>query len=121
MLTIKFKNTTDKVITLDAIGLDPVAPNGTIEVPEDLATPGRTDAGQRSKSPIECVAPQLEPADKAEKEAWMKTPPPPEPRSKIVSVSKRAPDEAPGVKALRELRAKQEAEAKAKAATPATK
>lgn len=115
MLTIKFKNTTDRVIVLDSIGLPPVEPNGTVEVPEDLATPGRTDAGQRSKSAIECVAPQLEPADKAEKEAWLKVPPPPTPVSKIVSVAKQAPQEAPGVKALRELRAKQQAEAAAKA------
>ena len=110
-MSMKFKNTTNKVIVLDAVGLPPVAPNGTVDVPDSIAAPSRTDAGQRAKSVIECVAPQLEPADKADKELWLATPPPPEPRSKIVTVARRMPDEAPGVKALRELRAKQQAEA----------
>lgn len=122
-MSMKFKNPTDHVIILDAVGLPPVAPKGEVEIPDDLAAPGRTDAGQRSKSAIECVAPQLEPSDKADKEAWLKVPPMPAPVSKIVSVGRREPQEAPGVKALRELRAKQQAEAKAKSdtVTPVTK
>lgn len=111
---MKFKNPTEHVLLLDAVGLPPVAPGGEVEIPDHLAAPGRTDAGARAKSPIECVAPQLVPADKNDREAWMKTPPAPTPVSKIVTVAKRMPDEAPGVKALRELRAKQQAEAKAK-------
>lgn len=121
MATMKFKNTTKHVILLDSIGLPPVPPEGVIEVPDALAAPGRTDAGARSKSVIECVAPQLEPADKADMELWLQTPPAPTPVSRIVTIARRAPQEAPGVRALREMRAKQQAEAKkaAPVVTPA--
>lgn len=111
---MKFKNTTDHVIILDCLGLPPVAPKGEADIPDEFCAPGRTDAGQRAKSMIENVAPQLEPSSAADKELWKATPPAPTPVSKIVTVAKRAPDEAPGVKALRELRAKQQAEAAAK-------
>lgn len=117
---MKFKNTTKHVILLDAIGLPPVGPEETVDVPDAIAAPGRTDAGARSKSVIECVAPQLEPASKADKELWLQTPPPPTPVSRIVTVARRMPQEAPGVKALRELRLKQQADAKkAEAPKPA--
>lgn len=113
--TMKFKNTSQHVVILDSVGLDPVAPGGEVDIPLELAAPGRSDSGARSKSAIECVAPQLEPSAEADRKLWKQTPPPPEPRSKIVSVSARQPQEAPGVKALREAHAKQLAEAKAKA------
>lgn len=116
--TMKFKNTTDKVIILDSIGLDPVKPHGEIDVPLELCAPGRTAAGSRSKSVLECVAPQLKPSDPKDAEIWGAVPTPPTPKSKIVSLARHVPQEAPGVKALRELKAKQEAEAKASVSTP---
>lgn len=120
--TMKFKNTSDRVVILDAVGLDPVAPGGEVEIPLELAAPGRTDAGSRAKSAIECVAPQLKPSSEADRKLWEATPPAPEPKSKIVTIASRQAQEAPGVKALREAHAKQQAEAKAKeaAAKPAT-
>lgn len=107
-MAMKFKNTTDHVIILDALGLPPVAPKGTVDVPEELCAPSRTDGGQRAKSALECVAPQLEPVDPEDKKVWLDLPPLPEPRSRVVTIAKRAPEEAPGVKALRDLRAKQQ-------------
>lgn len=127
---IRFKNPTKHTIKLESVGLDDVPPEGEIDVPLALAAPGRTDSGVRAKSPIECVAPQLIPADESDRKAWMDVPAPPTPVSKIVSIAARAPQEAPGVKALREKRealvkaeqeknAQKEAQAAQKPAAPA--
>lgn len=123
--TIRFKNPTDRTIKLEACGLEDVEAGGEIDVPIELAAPGRTDNGKRAKSSIECVAPQLVPVEEADRKAWEMTPTPPEPKSKIVSIAARAKDEAPGVKALRLqrealIKAEQEKQA-AKAAAGAAK
>ena len=102
--TMRFKNPTQHVILLDAIGLDPVAPGGTVDVPIELCAPGRGDNGKRSKSSLENVAPQLMPFAEEDATAWKATPAVPAPVSRIVSIAGRRPTEAPGVKALREQR-----------------
>lgn len=109
--TMVFHNPTEHTIKLDSIGLDPVAPGQDVEVPLYLAAPVRADNGQRGKSPLEQVAPQLHPKDPADKAAWLEVPPHATAQSKIVTIAARAPSESPGVKALRE---KAEAAAKAK-------
>lgn len=114
--TITFVNKSDHLIILDSVGLDPVPAGGTVEVPLHLAAPTRRDSGNRGKSPIEQVAPQLEPKDPEVKALWLQAPEPATPVSKIVSITPRAPSEAPGVKALREKR-----EAQATAAVPVKK
>lgn len=112
--TMVFHNPTEHTIRLDAIGLDPVPPNGEVEIPISLAAPTRTDNNQRGKSPLEQVAPQLEPKDPADRADWLKIPPHASPQSRVVSVTARPASEAPGVKALRESR-------EAKAASEAQK
>lgn len=97
-----FTNTTNHTIVLDAVGLDPVPPNGDCLVPLTLAAPIRADNGQRGASPIEQVAPQLQPKDPAELKEWKKVPPMATPVSRVVTLSKRDPSEPPGVRALRE-------------------
>jgi hypothetical protein len=114
--TIKFKNPTDRTIKLESIGLEDVEAGAEIEIPIELAAPGRSDSGNRTKSAIECVAPQLQPVDPIDLKAWMATPGAPEPKSKIVTIAARQGSEAPGVKALREQR--QKAQDKAQAVTP---
>lgn len=116
-----FVNPTDHVIKLDAIGLDPVAAKAEVEIPLSLCAPYRTDNGQRGKSPVEQVAPQLHPKNADERKAWEEIPAPPVPQSKIVANASRhlqPQPESPGVKALRE---KAEAAARAKAANSAPK
>jgi hypothetical protein len=104
--TMKFKNPTEHVIKLDAVGLDPIGPGEIAEVPLHIAAPGRGDNGNRTKSALECVAPQLVPAEKTDHAAWMETPSAPTPVSKIVSIQQGLiQKEAPGVKALREAQA----------------
>lgn len=102
---MRFKNASEHTVNLDAIGLDPVEAGAECEVPLDLCAPGRRDNGGRSKSALECVAPQLVPVSSDDHAAWQETPPPPVPTSKIVSINvPRQMTEAPGVKALREKR-----------------
>jgi hypothetical protein len=110
--TMKFRNPTQYTINLDAVGLDPVGPGEEFDVPLSIAAPGRGDGGKRTKSALECVAPQLEPALKSDHAAWMSIPVAPTPISKIVSI-RQGPmqKEPPGVKALREAQAKKAAEA----------
>lgn len=101
---IRFKNPTKHTIKLACIGLDDVPPDGEIDVPLALAAAGRSDNGSRAKSPIECAAPQLHPVEETDKAAWLDVPAPPTPVSRVVTIAARAPQEAPGVKALREKR-----------------
>lgn len=101
---IRFKNPTEHTIKLACVGLDDVPPGGEIDVPLALAAAGRSDNGSRAKSPIECAAPQLHPVTETDKAAWKETPAPPTPVSRVVTIAARAPQEAPGVKALREKR-----------------
>ncbi len=103
--TMKFKNPTEHTLNLSAIGLGTIPPGGSVDVPLELCAPGRTDAGGRSKSAIECTAPQLVCDDPAMLDQWMAVPPPPEPRSLVVSVSARPAQEPAGVAALRAARA----------------
>lgn len=122
--TMKFRNMSDKTVSLIAIGLDDVGPGEEIEVPLYLCAAGRGDGGARKPSSIECVAPQMKPADPEEHTEWTKVPPPPIPVSKIVSINNnKAPSEPAGVKALREgLAAKKAAEASpALSASPPSK
>lgn len=101
--TMKFKNTADHVVKLESVGLAPVQPGAEVDIPLELCAPGRHANGSRAKSALECVAPQLKPVDPKDAEVWGAVPPPPAPVSKIVTVSvAHAPQEAPGVKALRE-------------------
>lgn len=118
--TMTFKNPTDRTVKLEAVGLDDVAPGGSVEVPIELAAPTLMANGQRGKSSLECVAPQLIPANATDQTAWEKTPTPPAPTSKIVSIQKAAQSgEPPGVKALRLQReAAVAAEAAKKAPAP---
>lgn len=101
--TILFVNQSDSRVNLGAIGLPSIEPKGEIDVPISLAAAGRTAAGARAKSSIEHVAPQMRPKHEADLAVWMAVPPLPTPESKIVTVSARSPNEAPGIKALREL------------------
>ena len=110
--TMKFVNPTDHTINLHAIGCGEVEPKGEVDIPLYLCAPSRTDAGNRGKSAVENVAPQLEPKDPADKKAWKAVPAPPTPISKTVTIAPRPVAEAPGVKALREAK---EAQAKAQA------
>lgn len=106
---MRFKNTSENPVNLGPVGLDTVEPGQEVDIPLELAAPGRTDAGARAKSVIECVAPQLKPVSPDDIKLWQAVPPPPEPKSRIVSVAGRATAEPPGVKALREAKAKLEA------------
>lgn len=103
--TMIFVNPTEHTIKLDALGFDPVSPKGEVELPLTVCAPTRTDNGQRGKSPVEQVAPQLHPKSEADRKAWLEIPAPPIPQSKIVANAARhlqPQPEAPGVKALRE-------------------
>lgn len=113
--TMKFVNPTDHTINLNAIGCGEVPPKGEVDIPLYLCAAQRTDAGNRGKSAVENVAPQLEPKDPEEKKLWKKIPDAPTPVSKIVTIAARPVAEAPGVKALREQK---EAAAKAQANKP---
>jgi len=108
--TMTFHNPTDHMIKLDAIGLDPVPPKSDAEIPLTLAAPTRKDNGTRGKSALEQVAPQLHPKNSKDHDAWKQTPEPVVPKSKIVAVTARPANEAPGVKTLRDLKALAEAE-----------
>jgi hypothetical protein len=110
--TMKFKNTSDRTAILTALGLDDVAPGEVVDVPLYLCAAGRGDGGARKPSSIECVAPQMQPADPEEHREWTKIPPPPAPVSRIVSINNnKMATEPAGVKALREgLAAKKAAE-----------
>ncbi|HEY6018724.1 MAG TPA: hypothetical protein VIY48_02190 [Candidatus Paceibacterota bacterium] len=124
--TMKFKNPTEHTINLDAIGLDPIGPGETVDVPLHLAAPGRGDNNARTKSAIECVAPQLHPVEESDHKAWKSVPPAPTPISKIVSIQQGpVQKDPPGVKALREAAQAQAAKAaqkaQASASTPADK
>lgn len=116
--TMKFVNPTENTINLHAIGCGVVAPGGEVDIPLYLCAPGRTDAGNRGKSAVENVAPQLEPKDEADKKAWKAIPEAPTPVSKIVTIAPRPVAEPAGVKALREQK---EAAAKAQASKPENK
>lgn len=109
--TMIFTNPTDYTIKLEAIGHDPVAPGADVELPLELCAPTRKDNGERGKSPVEQVAPQLHPKHPADHEAWKQTPAPAKGESKIVTVAARAASESPGVKALRDAAAAQAAKA----------
>jgi hypothetical protein len=113
-----FTNPTKHIINLSALGIDSVEPGKDVEIPLSLAAPYRMDNGQRGKSPIEQVAPQLQPKNKEDLEAWLKVPPAPIPVSKIVSVAKREVQEAPGVRALREAAQKAPVSPQSAPATP---
>lgn len=119
--TIKFKNPTDRTVRLESIGLEDVPANSEIEIPIELAAPGRSDSGTRTKSAIECVAPQLVPSDPVDLAAWLVTPGAPEPKSKVVTIAARQGVEAPGVKALRDQRQKAQDKAQASAPVAPTK
>jgi hypothetical protein len=116
METMRFVNPTDHDINLHAIGCGIVKPGAEVEIPLYLCAPGRTDAGNRGKSAVENVAPQLEPKSEADKKTWKGIPDEPIPQSKIVSITARAPSEPAGVKALRDQK-----EAAAAKTTPVTK
>lgn len=103
--TMIFVNPTEHTIKLDALGFDPVEPKGEVELPLSVCAPYRMDNGTRGKSPVEQVAPQLQPKDPEECKAWNDVPAPPTPVSKIVANFPRhlqPQPESPGVKALRE-------------------
>jgi hypothetical protein len=123
--TMVFTNPTEHTVRLDALGFDSVGPGQDVELPLTLCAPYRTDNGQRGKSAVEGVAPQLRPKSEEDYKAWLDVPPPPVPVSKIVSVAARAPSEPPGVKALREkaeaLKAKASASPQAKVSASAGK
>ncbi len=104
--TMLFINPTDHEINLSAIGMDPVPPKGEVEIPFHLCAPIRKDNGCRGASSLEGVAPQLQPKNPAQAKAWMEVPDHGPQQSKIVSVSARPMNEAPGVKALREKMSK---------------
>ncbi len=114
--TMTFVNPTEHTLNLASLGLGTVPPKGEIELPLFLCAPTLTDNGNRGKSPIECVAPQLKPKNTEDASLWNKVPAPPTPTSRVVSVSPRQASEAPGVKALREQKeaqAQRQADAKA--------
>jgi hypothetical protein len=111
MSTITFKNTSAAVVDCKAIGLGKVEPDATIEIPVALAAPTRKDNGQRGLSAVEKCVPQLRPVDEAIFEAWQAVPPPPEPKSLIVTSTRREADEPAGVKALRDAAASAAAKA----------
>lgn len=71
-----FVNESDGVVVV-AIGRGiRVAPKGTVDIPDGYAHPRRADNGSRRPSVIEELAPQLLPADPAEKAIWLQAPPP---------------------------------------------
>jgi hypothetical protein len=104
--TVRFRNPTQHTLKLYCVGLEDVPPGGEIDIPMEICAPGRTDAGARKKSILEDVCPQLVPVADHDKEALGTVPPAPAPVSKIVSIAGRLqpPQEAPGVKALRDKR-----------------
>lgn len=119
--TMRFKNPTKFDVKLNAIGLSTVKAGEEIDIPLELCAPGRGSNGARSASCVESVAPQLVPVSEIDQKAWQETPEPPQPISRIVSISKQpTPVESPGVKALREQkeRASAQALASAKAVDP---
>jgi hypothetical protein len=71
---MKFRNNSDHVISLDTLGLPTVEPYAEIDIPDEHCTPKRTDGGQRQKSTIEQVAPQLQPSDLDQRAAWFEVP-----------------------------------------------
>ncbi len=115
--SMTFVNPTEHTLKLVSIGLPSVLPGGEIEIPLYLCAAKISDNGNRGKSPIECVAPQLRPKYESDHAIWTSIPAPPTPVSKVVSVSPRQASEAPGVKALREQKEAQtqrQADSKAK-------
>lgn len=111
--TMVFTNPTEHTVKLAALGFDPVPPGKDVELPLEVCAPYRMDNGERGKSPVEQVAPQLRPKDPGEFEVWRKVPEPARAQSKIVTIAKRDPSEAPGVRALREQKAAANAAPKA--------
>lgn len=81
-----FKNPTEFTLNLTPWDLGIIPPGGEIEVPEYLYRPGRSAGGGRTPSTIESCAPHLVPVAEPEWIAqWRKAPPPPEPKSAIVT------------------------------------
>lgn len=70
---MKFVNESSQRVRVPELGID-VQPGETCEVPEHHARPGRHTHGARKPSDIECLAPQLKPADQAEREIWLQAP-----------------------------------------------
>lgn len=103
---IKFRNPTQHTIKLAAVGLPDVAPGETVDVPLAVCAATIRDNGRRGKSTIEKCAPQLVPADDAERAEWEKTPTPLPRASLMVTTSQRVPGEPAGVVALRDAKAK---------------
>ncbi|SRR6266567_1259192 len=72
---MRFVNETDGLVVVP-IGRNGirVEPKSTAEIPDGYAHPRRADNGSRRPSVIEELAPQLQPADPAEKVIWMQAP-----------------------------------------------
>lgn len=63
-------------ITRPGLGRVFCKPGDVVEVKDEYSRPGRNTGGGRLASVIECLCPQLRPADPAELAAWEKTPEP---------------------------------------------
>lgn len=71
---MRFKNETDQQVFI-AMGKGiTVPPGGEIDIEDGYALPRRADNGSRRPSIIESLAPQLKPADPAERAVWEQAP-----------------------------------------------
>lgn len=91
---LEIKDAKDKVTTLKCAArakgpnLDVnVAYGDEVEIPELWAKPTRYANGARKPSPIEQLAPQLKPADDAERAAWEQIPAPAAPKTGAAGAS----------------------------------
>jgi hypothetical protein len=72
---MRFVNESDGIVHV-AIGKNGirVEPKAVVDIPDGYAHPRRADNGSRRPSVIEELAPQLQPADAAEKAVWLQAP-----------------------------------------------
>lgn len=103
-----FINKSGHTVCMPELGIPSTAPGECVEIEASLCKPGRADNGSRKKSPIECYAPQLVPADDAERAAWEKAPEPNPVTSRVVTSRGPViipPSAPPGVRAAIAARA----------------
>lgn len=71
-----FKNPTEITVKIAAGAGMSVAPSAVIDLPDPWCSPRRASNGSRIPSIIEMIAPQLKPANDADRIEWEKAPPP---------------------------------------------
>lgn len=71
---MRFKNTSDKPVSLVSLGLGEVSPKAEIEIPDYLWQARRAANGSRAPSILELTAPQMQPTNDEDAAAWERVP-----------------------------------------------